>query len=123
VAQAFHAALAAGDSGTALQLLASDVLVLESGALETLDEYRAHHLPGDIQFARAVSSSRTVTRLTVRGDVAWVVAASQATGTFRERAVNSAGVELMVLTREPAGWRVRAIHWSSRARRAAAAAP
>jgi hypothetical protein len=28
--------------------------------------------------------------------------------------VNSAGAELMVLTRMPDGWRISAVHWSSR---------
>jgi hypothetical protein len=40
-----------------------------------------------------------------------------AQGEFRARAVNSVGAELAVLTRAGDGWRIRAIHWSSRARR------
>lgn len=111
---AFHAALARGDSATALQQLAPDVMILESGGLETLAEYRSHHLPGDIAFARAVPSEKGESSVTISGDVAWVVGTSRTTGTYRERAINSAGAELMVLTRTPAGWRIRAIHWSSR---------
>jgi ketosteroid isomerase-like protein len=117
VVTSFHAALAAGDSSAALALLAEDVLVLESGGMETRDEYRAHHLPADIGFARAVPSTRTPARISVRGDVAWVVGTSRTSGTYRDRAVNSSGAELIVLTREPDGWRIRAIHWSSRAAR------
>jgi ketosteroid isomerase-like protein len=123
IIQAFHAALASGDSAAALALLAPDVLVLEAGGLETLADYRAHHLPADISFAQAVPGSRTTVRIVVRGDVAWAVSTSQATGTFRDRPVNSSGAELMVLSREPAGWRIRAIHWSSRARRATPGGP
>src|SRR5512132_306578 len=55
----FHAALAIGDSLTALSLLAADVTILESGALETLADYRSHHLAADIDFAKAVPSKRT----------------------------------------------------------------
>ena len=117
VINAFHIALAAGDSATALQLLAPDLLVLEAGGLEALGEYRTHHLPADIAFAQAVPSTRTAVRVLVRGDVAWAVGTSEASGTFRERPVNSSGAELIVLTREAAGWRIRAVHWSSHARR------
>jgi hypothetical protein len=35
-------------------------------------------------------------------------------GTYRDRAVNSQCVELMLLERTPEGWRIAAIHWSSR---------
>ncbi|NOT09173.1 MAG: nuclear transport factor 2 family protein [Gemmatimonadales bacterium] len=112
--KAFHDALAQGDSLAALKLLADDVTVLESGGLETRTEYRGHHLPGDIAFARAVPSTRADPVVTVLGDVAWVVGTSRTTGTYRDRPVNSAGAELMVLARTPEGWRIRAVHWSSR---------
>jgi len=118
VVERFHAALAAGDSAAALRLLSPDLLVLESGAIETLAEYRAQHLPADIAFARAVASTRRILSVSVRGDAAWLVATSTAAGTFRDRPVNSSGAELVVLSRESGGWRIRAIHWSSRARRA-----
>lgn len=115
----FHTALAAGDSAGALSLLSNDVMILESGGVETRDEYRAHHLPGDMAFAQAIKSERLVRRVTVRGDVAWVTGTSTTTGDYRGRAVNSAGAELVVLVRTPQGWRISAVHWSSRARRAA----
>ena len=113
----FHAALAAGDSTAALTLLADDVQILESGGVETKEHYRAGHLRGDIAFARAVKSERTAPSVTVRGDVAWAVSTSTTQGELNGRQVNSAGAELMVLTRTPHGWRISAIHWSSRARR------
>jgi len=112
----FHAALAAADSAGVLALLAPDVEVLESGDRETRAEYRAHHLAADVEFARAVRSQRGPTRVRVRGDVAWTSATSITRGTFRGRAVDSAGAESMVLVRTPAGWRIAAIHWSSHRR-------
>lgn len=113
----YHATLASGDSLAALSLLAPDAVVLESGSLESLAEYRSHHLPSDIAFARAVNSQRTPVRVVVEGDVAWVAQQSTAQGKFRDRAVDSAGAELMVLRRTVDGWRISAIHWSSRSRR------
>lgn len=117
VVRAYHQALANGDSLAAVALLADDAVVLESGGLETLAEYRAGHLPADIAFASAVPSTRAGIRITVMGDVAWAASTSETRGRFRDRAINSVGAELMVLSRTAAGWRIRAIHWSSRNRR------
>ena len=114
VVTGFHEALAKGDSVAAMGFLAADVRILESGGVETRDEYRNGHLAGDIAFARAVPSVRTEPVVAVSGDVAWVTSTSRTTGTYRERQINSAGAELMVLSRTAEGWRIRAIHWSSR---------
>jgi hypothetical protein len=62
VVASFHAALRAGDSVTALRLLDHDAIILESGEAETRAEYRSHHLPEDIKFARAVQSKNSVLR-------------------------------------------------------------
>jgi ketosteroid isomerase-like protein len=110
---AFHAALAAGDAASAEALLAQDVVVLESGFLESRADYLAHHLTADIEFARGVAQARSDERVVVDGDVAWVSARMRAEGVLRGRSVRSAGVELIVLARGANGWRIRAIHWSS----------
>jgi ketosteroid isomerase-like protein len=110
----FHASLAAGDSVTALALLAPDVLILESGGVETRAEYRTHHLPADIEFARAVPSTRTVVSLKVVGSAAWVVTTSVTKGQHNGRAVSSAGAELTTLHKGMKGWEITVIHWSSR---------
>lgn len=116
---AYDRALREGDSTAALALLASDAVVLESGGIETREEYRSHHLQGDIAFARAVPSQGSPVSVKVRGDVAWAWSTSTTQGEYRGRQINSAGAELMVLTRTPSGWMISAIHWSSRARRPA----
>ena len=112
----FRDAAAAADSATMLGLLAPDAVILESGGAETVSEFRAHHLAADIEFARAVDETRAALRVVVSGDVAWAAGTSTARGTFRGREVNSSGAELMVFTRTPQGWRIAAIHWSSRRR-------
>jgi uncharacterized protein (TIGR02246 family) len=111
-----HQALATGDSTAVLALLTDDVVVLESGGIESRAEYRHHHLPADIEFARAIKSERKVQSVTVAGDAAWVSATSTTQGEFKGRPVNSAGAELMVLRRVGGAWRIAAIHWSSRRR-------
>jgi ketosteroid isomerase-like protein len=116
VIQAFHASLERGDSVAVLGLLADDATILESGGRETREEYRRHHLPADIAFAQAVHGERSAPIVTVAGEVAWAVSTSSARGEFRGRSVDMAGAELMVLGCTPRGWRIRAIHWSSRSR-------
>jgi ketosteroid isomerase-like protein len=117
VVERYHRALAAGDSLAALALLADDAVILESGGVESRQEYRSHHLADDIAFARAVKGTRSAVHVAVEGNVAWTTATSTTRGKYRGRAVNSAGAELMVLTRTPGGWKIRAIHWSSHGRR------
>lgn len=112
----FHAALERGDSAAALALLAPGAVILESGSAESVAEYRSHHLPADIEFARAIKSVRTGLRIQVRGAMAFAAATSTTQGEFKGRAVNSAGAELLVLERAQDGWLISAIHWSSRRR-------
>jgi ketosteroid isomerase-like protein len=109
----FHAALASGDSADVKNLLSSDVIVLESGSLETRADYFSHHLAADIEFAKAIHSERKVVKVVRNGNTAWVTATSTTKGDFKGRAINSRGAELMVLTKTRGAWRIRAIHWSS----------
>lgn len=116
VVDRYHHALAAGDSALALALLSPTAIIVESGAVESLREYRSHHLPADIAFARAVKATRSPVHVTVRGDVAWTNATSTTRGIYRGKTVDSTGAESMVLIRSADGWTISAIHWSSRDR-------
>lgn len=118
--EAFHAALAHGDSAAALALLDPRAQIVEAGGVENLAHYREHHLPGDIGYARATKTVRTIVQVDVRGDAAWIVSTSATTGESGGRAINSQGAELAVLARSGGAWRIAAFHWSSRARRAPA---
>jgi len=109
----FHTALETGDTTTIKQLLAPDLRVLESGAVETRADYIAHHLAADIEFAKSVRSESRLTSYSREGSVAWLVSTSSARGSFRGRQVDSVGAELMILSKTRLGWRIRAIHWSS----------
>ena len=109
----FHAALEAADSASVRRILSNDVIVLESGSFETRSDYLAHHLGADIEFARAIHSPRKVISVKRNGSTAWVASTSVTTGTFKGRAINSDGAELMVLAKTKGKWQIRAIHWSS----------
>ena len=116
VVNAFHAGIRTGDSAAVAQLVAEDALMLEAGGAETRAEYVKNHLPADIEFEKSVSIKRSPIRVIVNGPSAWATSTSEFTGTFQGKPVDSIGAELMVLSREAAGWRIRAIHWSGRAR-------
>jgi ketosteroid isomerase-like protein len=113
VVEKFHSALASGDANAAMELLARDAIILESGSAETREQYQQHHLADDIAFSRAVQNKRSTLTVEIEGDVAWVVSTSRSKGSFHEREINSVGTELVVLTKSAEGWRIRAIHWSS----------
>lgn len=114
----FHDAVSRGDSATALEILASDALIVESGDVDTRAEYRSHHLPADIGYARAVPTSRTLVSVVVNGNSAWLVSRSGAEIAGMGPGAKPAGAELMVLTRRDRSspWRIRAAHWSSHQR-------
>ena len=115
VAEAFGAALAAGDEAAALKLLAPDVLIYESGGQEaSREEYAAAHLKGDIEFLKGVRSQTLDRKHTVRGDLAVVTSRSRATGTYKDKPVDFLGTETLVLQRGKQGWQITHIHWSSR---------
>lgn len=111
----FGTALAAGDLETVGQLLAEDVLILESGGAEhDRAEYLGHHAIADAEFLRGASNK--VIRRTVRqsGDLAWVGTESKLGTTKAGKPVMLLSTETMVLRRSQGEWRIVHIHWSSR---------
>ena len=117
VVDTFHERMLAADTAGAAALLAPELVVMEGGAIERRADYLAHHLPADIKATRAAPSQRTLVHLTVTADMAAVASSSRTTHEVRGQAVESSGAELMVLRRTAVGWRISAIHWSSRSRR------
>lgn len=117
VVDRFHTAITTGNSAVAMQLLSEDAVMLEAGGVESRAQYVKDHLPADIEFEKTVSTQRSPIRVVVLGDTAWATSTSEMTGTFQGKPIALTGTELMVLSRAPDGWRVRAIAWSSRARR------
>lgn len=114
----FHAALTAGDSARAVAMLSNDVLVLESGAIQTRADYLSHHLGADMKASKVSTATRSVVQVRMMGDAAYVVTKTITPPTAAEGSTGSELAELMVLSRTGAGWTIRAVHWSSRRRRA-----
>ena len=117
VVTSFHNALANSDSAVVLALLSLDATILESGEVETRNEYRSHHLAADIAFTKALPGTSGPLQVYVNGSTAWTIRTTLTQGDYKGRSINSAGVESMVLTRSGGTWQIRSIHWSSHARR------
>lgn len=114
----FHSALTAGDSVRATALLSADVMVLEAGAIQTRAEYLGHHLGADMAASKDSKATRSLVQVRVLGDVAYVVSKSVTPPNGTEGSTGSEMAELMVLSRSTSGWTIRAVHWSSRRRKA-----
>lgn len=114
VVAAFHDALSGGDRAKVTELLASGVIIFESGGAElSREEYASHHLGADMEFAKATKVEVVDRQAGEAGDAAWVLTRSRTTGTFKDRPVDLRGTETMLLRKTPDGWRIVHIHWSS----------
>ena len=111
---AFHAALASGNTTSALEFLAEDVQIFESGGVESSRaEYASHHLASDAAFSSAVPRTLVSRTSGEDGASAWVMSVEMVVGTYRARAINSRSVETMMLRKTDGLWRIIHIHWSS----------
>jgi ketosteroid isomerase-like protein len=112
----FQTAMDTGDAATVMRYIADDALMMEGGTIENRMQYETDHLPLDLDFAKGMTAKRMPVKQDVRGDVAWVRTSTEFSGTFQEQPLSLLGLETMVLTREPEGWRIRALHWSAQRR-------
>lgn len=113
VVEDFPEALAAGESDWVMALLLPDALIVEAGTVQTRDEYQREHLAEDIAYARAVPSTPRNFVVRQEGNVAWVTSTFRVIGKFQDQPIDNIVAETIVLTKTPAGWRIRTIHWSS----------
>lgn len=118
VVEQFSAAMHAGDLDRAGQLLAEDVLILESGGAErSRAEYLGGHAIHDAAFLKTAHSQVKQRKARVDGNTAWVGTESELHTTKDGKTLTLLSSETMVLKQTPAGWRIVHIHWSSRPKR------
>lgn len=118
VVDAFSAALKAKDMARVGQLLADDVLVLESGGAErSREEYLGHHAISDAAFLAGAHSQLKHRTARVDGDIAWVGSESELHAEKDGKPLTLLSTETMVLKRTGSDWRITHIHWSSRPKR------
>ena len=114
--ESFYAAMKNADNAGAMSTIAEDAVFVESGRLETREEYEKNHLPADISFEKQVSGKRGEWQITIKDDTAWAIALTDYDGIFDGAPVAFTSGQLAVLSRDAGAWKIRSIHWSSRRR-------
>jgi ketosteroid isomerase-like protein len=115
VVEGFERALADGDRNAALDALAPDLVVFESGHVErTREEYAASHLDADIAFLKTAKTRLLSRSASIVGESAIVLSETQISSEREGKATTRASLETLLLRRTVDGWRITHIHWSSR---------
>jgi ketosteroid isomerase-like protein len=112
--ESFYAAMKNAENATAMALIAEDAVFVESGRLETREQYEKNHLPSDISFEKQVTGKRGEWDIKIKDDTAWAITTTEYDGIFDGGPVNFTSAQLAVLTRDTDKWMIRSIHWSSR---------
>ena len=118
VIEQFSSALKTGDLKRAGEVLADDVVILESGGAEhSREEYLGGHAKHDAAFLKDahVQVTRRIAR--VEGSLAWVATESEMHATDKGQPLTLLSTETMVVKKTDAGWRIAHIHWSSQPKR------
>ncbi len=107
-------AIAAGDVDTLRLLLVADVLIFESGGVESsLAEYESHHMPADIAFMKAMDRKVMSRHVFDSGDTATVVTRSRIHGIYKGQDIDLSSTETLVIKKMGGQWKIVHIHWSS----------
>jgi ketosteroid isomerase-like protein len=107
-------AIAAGDVDTLRLLLTPDVLIFESGGVESsLAEYEGHHMPADMAFMKAMEREVMSRHVFNSGDSATVVTRSHVHGMYKEQDIDLISTETLVMKKMGGQWQIVHIHWSS----------
>lgn len=112
---AFHEALANGKLEQASALLSPEIQIYESGYVErSRGEYVRHHLPADVEFAKATTNKVLKQKERVEGNLAVVLQETETSGNYKGSSVHLFGTETAMLEKEGDKWVIVHIHWSSR---------
>lgn len=107
-------AIAAGDIDTLRLLLAPDVLIFESGGVESsLADYEKHHMPADMAFMKAMDREVIFRHVFDSGNAATVVTRSRIHGMYKEQEIDLSSTETLVMNKIGGQWKIVHIHWSS----------
>lgn len=109
----FRLAIINNDQAKASELLTDDARILESGNIESKEEYLSHHFHADGKFLSAMKRNLISQKVTLTENTAWVSNTRRMSGTYNERDLRLNSAELAVLVKTENGWKISALHWSS----------
>lgn len=119
--EAFAEALAAADFEQVEAMLDPNVIVLESGGVESSrSEYLSHHARSDAEFLARAERILLQRRARIDGDTAWIASESELHANKDGKSLVLLSTETMVLGNTASGWKIVHIHWSSRRKTPAA---
>lgn len=114
VAAKLSQAIAAGDVEQLKILLAPDVLIFESGNIESsLAEYESHHMQSDMTFMKTMNIEVESRHVFDSGDTAIVVTHSRIHGMYKEKELDLSSTETLLMKNMSGQWKIVHIHWSS----------
>ena len=120
VVEQFSKALQAADFARVRELLAGDVLILESGGAErSREEYLGHHAISDAAFLKGAHIQLKRRTAHAEGPLVWVGTESELHATKDGKPLTLLSTETMILRKSGADWRIVHIHWSSRPKKSA----
>ena len=107
-------AIAIGDINSLRSVVAPDVLIFESGGMESsLTEYEGHHMPADMAFMKAMRRDVISQQVIDMGDSATVVTRSRVYGMYKDQKIDLNSTETLLMKRMGEQWKIIHIHWSS----------
>ncbi|MDZ7715164.1 MAG: nuclear transport factor 2 family protein [Balneolaceae bacterium] len=110
----FRMAIINNNAEKASSLLTDDARILETGGIETKEEYLSHHFHSDGKFLSAMERELKTQKVTSSAKTAWISTVSKMSGTYNDQDISIDSAELAVLVKTKDGWKISAVHWSSR---------
>lgn len=109
----FHQAIQQGQKDKARGFLDDNVIIYEGGRVErSADDYANHHMYADMEYLADLDIEILEHSVRVLGSTAYSMSRTRLTGQYKGKAVNSEGMESMVLLKKEGGWKISHIHWS-----------
>lgn len=114
VAASMSSAIGSGNTDELKRLLDQNVVIFESGNVESsLAEYESHHMKSDIAFMAAMNVELISREVIDAGDSAAVISRSRIRGQFKGKEIDLVNTETLVIQKRNREWKVVHVHWSS----------
>jgi ketosteroid isomerase-like protein len=109
----FGQALKDSNETVVRELLDENVLIFESGNVESsLEEYASHHMSADMAFMKDIEKEVISRSIMGNGDTVVISTKYRMFGSYKGRAFDKPSMETLVLHRKNGGWKIVHIHWS-----------
>lgn len=115
MSQRLRAALSSGNTAEVEMLLDPQVVIYESGGVETgFAEYAAHHMQADMAFLKHMQYESLDEQTRIFGDQALSWGQARVRGEYQGKKIDLLSNETLLMHRVDGRWRIHHIHWSSR---------